>query len=186
MTARTPPSPGMAWRKAATTLRKLGTMVSKRSTRRTRRERMTAQGPAPGTRATATTTKSKMFHPLRQKMPRKARSLQRISTRKTARQALSSATSKVPERAMRSWSVSSPRMTALSKMTPMTKDETRGDSIQRPRRRRHGEAPLAARRWTICCSSCMGSFRRWKPCRVAGLTASGPVLRGFWRRHGWG
>ena len=65
----TPESPGMAWMNAATTLRRPGTTVSRRSTRRTRSERSTAQAPAPGTMRDATTRKSNTFQPLRQKRP---------------------------------------------------------------------------------------------------------------------
>ena len=152
ITANTPPSPGMACKNAATTLRSAGTVVNRRNTRRTRRLRMTAHGPAPGTNATPTTTKSKMFHPLRQKMPRKASNLQVISTTKTARHSLSVNTNHERARSMSARSVSKPSTTALIKMTTMTQLTTRRDSIQRPSLCRHNGAPSSAKRCTICSS----------------------------------
>ena len=64
------PSPGIAASSAPTTRRIEGTMVSRRSTRSTRRARSTANGPLAGISAMATTVKSNTLQGSRQKARR--------------------------------------------------------------------------------------------------------------------
>jgi SAM-dependent methyltransferase len=118
--------------------------VRRRRIRRTRKERSTAQTPLPGTRAIATTRKSKTFHPLHQKRNRNAASLREISTMKIARHILSTRTSQKPYRSIRLRSVSKPRITAFTKITAMMNFCTGRDSTQMPRRIRHGAAPASS------------------------------------------
>jgi hypothetical protein len=75
-----------------------------------------------------TMTKSKTFQPDRKNASRYATSLRAISTTKTARHAMSSATISGPQRDMSVGEVSIPRRMALKRITPRIVFRTTGRS----------------------------------------------------------
>ena len=116
----TDPIPGSARNSAPMTVRICGTIASKRNALMMRKARNTERGPAVGTHAIATITKSKMFQALRKKRPRYNQILRPISAVKNQSASVSSVSNRGPAVCIASGQVSRPSVTALIAMMIVT------------------------------------------------------------------
>ena len=103
-----------------TTRRSVGTAVTSRNSRRTRKARSTENASAAGASAIPTTMKSKMFQPSRKNAARWTISRAASSMTNTVRTAWSMASSTGPYRSIAVSLVSIPSVIALSTISAMT------------------------------------------------------------------
>lgn len=107
--------------KPSTTRRSVGATEMILRSRRIRRARSTERPWVTGTRAMATMTKSKTFQPERKKERPRAKIFSAISTTKIDRHRTSRKTISGPATAIAASEVSSPRTTALNRITQVMK-----------------------------------------------------------------